>query len=218
MGSICFYGCFETKTTCTYCKGPLILNGPFEKVTCRACKNEVRIDKDLYASIMKDLIEEYDHLDEKQGQKGMINFHFDYGAYKLDPRCGNCEAKIDVSEVETGKIGSTPCLQCGKSMSTEPSPEWLKKMVSLAAQLFNVAPRKSENTETITEQRPIVMTCPQCGGALRITSDRTRTADCDYCSSDVYLPDEVWKRLHPVETVREWFVRFEKQLQKDLEP
>jgi len=32
---------------------------------------------------------------------------------------------------------------------------------------------------------------------------------CRFCQTDVYLPDEVWRRLHPVATVQEWFIRFE---------
>jgi hypothetical protein len=34
---------------------------------------------------------------------------------------------------------------------------------------------------------------------------------CRFCHTDVYLPDDVWRRLHPVATVKEWFIRFEGQ-------
>jgi septum formation inhibitor MinC len=27
---------------------------------------------------------------------------------------------------------------------------------------------------------------------------------CGYCGAEVYLPDPVWNRLHPVKTVRPW--------------
>ena len=33
--------------------------------------------------------------------------------------------------------------------------------------------------------------------------------ECGYCNSEVYVPDAVWKRLHPVRKTEEWFVCFE---------
>jgi hypothetical protein len=57
--------------------------------------------------------------------------------------------------------------------------------------------------------RPVVMACPHCGGALRLSGESERLVPCQFCKADVYLPDDLWRRLHPAKTVREWFVRFE---------
>jgi hypothetical protein len=51
---------------------------------------------------------------------------------------------------------------------------------------------------------------------LKITSDRPRILPCEYCHSDVFLPDEVWVRLHPVETGRRFYVRFEGRTRAEL--
>src|SRR5258708_39741314 len=59
------------------------------------------------------------------------------------------------------------------------------------------------------------MTCPQCGGALHIPADTNRTTTCQFCSVDFYLPDDLWRRLHPVKVVEPWCVRFEGRTRHD---
>jgi hypothetical protein len=39
---------------------------------------------------------------------------------------------------------------------------------------------------------------------------------CQYCKTDVYLPDDLWRRLHPVKTMAPWFVRFEGRSRAEL--
>jgi hypothetical protein len=53
------------------------------------------------------------------------------------------------------------------------------------------------------------MTCPQCGAALHLTAESQRTTTCQFCHVDVFLPDELWRCLHPVKVVQPWWVRFE---------
>jgi len=55
----------------------------------------------------------------------------------------------------------------------------------------------------------VALQCPACGAALHVAAERARLAPCDYCRTDVYLPDDVWARLHPSDTIRHWYVRFE---------
>ena len=54
------------------------------------------------------------------------------------------------------------------------------------------------------EAKPIAMACPQCGGGLTITADDDRTIPCRFCEVEVFLPDELWRRLHPVATMSTW--------------
>ena len=49
------------------------------------------------------------------------------------------------------------------------------------------------------------MTCGQCGGTLEIDGS-TRKVGCSFCGADVFIPDDVWVRLHPASTARRWFV------------
>ena len=57
--------------------------------------------------------------------------------------------------------------------------------------------------------QPVLMACPGCGGGLTISADMERTCACRFCNAQVFIPDELWKRLHPVKVKRGWYVRFE---------
>ncbi|MES0489704.1 MAG: hypothetical protein ABUK01_06925 [Leptospirales bacterium] len=54
----------------------------------------------------------------------------------------------------------------------------------------------------------IMFTCLQCGGALKITEATPRILSCEYCSTDQYMPDTLWKTLHPIPKKRAWFIRW----------
>lgn len=217
-----FFGCFELRTQCPHCSGPVILNGFFRKVRCPSCEKEVKIDRDLYESVIKEFLEKYNSLQPRQGHSGTINFNFHYGAYRLDPRCQSCNEPLEVAQIEAGTEGEIECKNCGNKMTTAPTTAWVQNMFPVAVQTFGVdKPEKPEDAEAVKETekiRPIVFSCPQCGGALKVTADRARAAACESCGSNVYLPDEIWSRFHPVDTVREWFVGFGKPTEKVKKP
>jgi hypothetical protein len=83
------------------------------------------------------------------------------------------------------------------------------------AQIIQTEPRgasaysKAQAHAVSDAPRPVMMQCPACGGPLPITAASPRTVRCGHCTSDVYSPDDLWRRLHPTKTMREWFVRFE---------
>ena len=52
--------------------------------------------------------------------------------------------------------------------------------------------------------KPIVFSCPNCSAALHIISESMRITPCDHCSSEVYIPDAIWNRLHPVKLICSW--------------
>jgi len=55
----------------------------------------------------------------------------------------------------------------------------------------------------------IVFTCPQCGGALKIDGSE-RMPVCQFCNTNVYLPDDLWLRMHPAKMKVRWYVACDK--------
>ena len=55
---------------------------------------------------------------------------------------------------------------------------------------------------------PVLFTCPSCAGNLEIDGS-SRMIKCKYCSSEIYLPDDLWFRLHPVKEVERWYAVFD---------
>ncbi|MBY9000668.1 MAG: hypothetical protein KGD64_07125 [Candidatus Heimdallarchaeota archaeon] len=56
----------------------------------------------------------------------------------------------------------------------------------------------------------IALTCPKCAGAL-IIDGKDRLVPCKYCGVNVYLPDDLWLRLHPVEVKSRWYLVYDKK-------
>ncbi|MEN8208797.1 MAG: hypothetical protein ABFR50_06065, partial [Candidatus Fermentibacteria bacterium] len=106
------------------------------------------------------------------------------------------------------------CSKCSTEYHLFPAPDWLLKKVPSARFVITQQPPPGVNgAENVKidehSTKPIVMSCPQCAGALSVSARSERIMECGYCNSEVYVPDAVWTRLHPVRKTEEWFVCFE---------
>ena len=54
--------------------------------------------------------------------------------------------------------------------------------------------------------KPIIFSCPNCSAALRIISESERITACEHCSSEIFIPDAIWNRLHPVKIICPWTI------------
>jgi hypothetical protein len=43
-----------------------------------------------------------------------------------------------------------------------------------------------------------------------------RLCPCSFCRADVYLPDDLWRRLHPAKVVQRWYITFRGKTQGQL--
>jgi hypothetical protein len=66
------------------------------------------------------------------------------------------------------------------------------------------------------ETKPVAMACPKCGGGLTIGPDTERTIACHFCSASVFIPDALWKELHPVKTMLRWTLTFTGELMTEM--
>jgi hypothetical protein len=219
-------GCFEILATCAHCGQPLPVNGPLRTVVCGACLQKNNIKDEHLVDFLNDLEEEYAGLEERQGKGGNRwggGQSFKYGYYRLAPRCKKCQKPLPA--VATGTEGTVACEGCGGRFYTFPAPAWLKEKVPSAVQIISPEREDPEADGAGSEAalkldveapRPVLMACPGCGGGLEITSGTERTCPCRFCGAAVFLPDELWRQLHPVPEKREWFVRFEGPTWKQL--
>ncbi|MBN2585777.1 MAG: hypothetical protein JXA64_04465 [Candidatus Fermentibacteraceae bacterium] len=209
------YACLEIRTSCSSCGQPIPVNGPYLKMICPACFKDVSISGDVVGDFLNDFEEEYESLNSGQGQGGTLmcgSGTFKYGYWRLPPRCSKCKKPMELPEVNENAV--IRCAGCQAEYSFFPVPDWLGKKVPSA--VFCITPEPppgADGAEALkvdeTASRPIVMSCPQCAGALSVSSGSDRIMECKYCSSEVYVPDEVWTRLHPVKIAVEWFVGLE---------
>ena len=215
-------GGFKIRTSCKHCGNPLILNGPQRYPRCPQCDETTHISAEVWRGLLTDLEEEWPTLAPGTGTRGIsmtggFTFHRKYG--RVEPICGTCKAPLELDSVPVGNMGVVSCPEGHQSIDSFPTPKWLQEVLPTAVQLYGAEVDEGDNISKKSTpdgshrpegaQRPVVLQCPQCSGALKITEEMDRVIPCEYCDVDIYLPDAIWLRLHPVKVVRLWFVGFQ---------
>ncbi len=215
------YGVFEIRTTCGKCGHPVPINGPFRNIICTGCFANVSISAETYGDFLNKFENEYQNFNEAEGMGGTVmggDGTYKYSYYKLSPRCWNCKTGLPEASLKTD--GKLLCRKCGFEHEIFPVPEWLKEVVPSAVQcICSERELNDKKGETGIESggKPVAMSCIRCGGSLEVTGYSERIMKCRYCGIDVYIPDPVWLRLHPVEKTQEWYVRFEGETMLEIE-
>lgn len=202
------YAAVEVITTCPKCKSGVPLNGPMTHLQCPACLSEFSVSPDFW-----DLLEEPYKSFHSGGGALVINFKTDFRWQAATPKCAHCHAELPVQDSPVGSVTPIRCSACGQPTSTFPAPAWLRDVVPKAAQLYRAERARDDDAPQVAlpnpeAPAPVVMSCPQCGGALTVTAEMERIIRCSYCQVEVFLPDALWKRLHPVKTASVWYVRY----------
>lgn len=220
------YGSLSARTECNHCGAPLPLNAPTLEVTCAQCMGRVAVPAETWGSMLGDLDEQIDELAEGQGRtvNALVSGQkLVYDIKREMPHCEKCNAPLQIAMWPVGTSRNFACTQCGDPASTQPAPPWLGQAAPNARQLYLVDPDPQLAASSpvplspAQAPRPVALACPSCGAGLHITVDHPRIMPCSYCGADVYLPDDLWRRLHPVKVVMPFYVRFEGPTQKDLQ-
>jgi DNA-directed RNA polymerase subunit M/transcription elongation factor TFIIS len=206
--------CLEIKTECKHCGGSLIINALVNEVLCPACHKANEFPYGYWKeSIISSALNEHKELKEGEGQNstlisGEYTFNIMYGILK--PRCGKCKTSLNPDKFgDYAKSGKTNCEKCGNEISVRTVPENLKgsfpNINFLIGEDSDMFSKGDGNIKTPNAVKPILFTCPACAGNLKVDgSDRVIT--CNFCNSDIYLPDDLWFRLHPVKVVERWYL------------
>jgi hypothetical protein len=195
-------------TSCDHCALPIPINGPSNLLRCLSCKRETPIPHFFevmsLAAIRCKALGEYQYA------------WFD----DPSPECARCGKGVSIAPhlAKEGATTSLPCEGCGAPMATFPAPSWLKAHFPNALQVFGGDVEMANEQGGLdlhvnqAETKPIAMACPKCGGGLTIGSDTARTIPCQYCSTSVFIPEALWKELHPVKTMLRWTLTFTGEL------
>lgn len=201
---------------CNHCATAVPLNGPTQLAHCDNC---------LKDSPLTQVPEELALAAEGYKQLGSSYSSSLYS--NPDPECSKCDTAVPIAQYLNfvGATATIPCPSCGTGCPTYPAPAWLKERLPGALQIFGGDPQTAKeegglvvDMPVLTAQ-PVVMTCPSCTGALTITAENERTTNCPYCQISVFLPDELWKRMHPARTMQRWTLSYSGKLKtaEDLE-
>lgn len=218
--------CIELKTNCKFCGSAMPINALVDHILCHSCQKTQDFTYDYWRkSILDSAVTDGFKFSDNEGQNqtnmtGEFTFHLTYG--KQQPRCGKCKTYLDENRIdEFAKTGNAKCAKCGNDISVRSTPDELKAifpgMVYLAGEDSDMFSTGKSSFQSAPSGKPIIFTCPSCAGALEIDG-KERMVTCKFCSSEIYLPDDLWFRLHPVKTVNRWYMVYEDKFVKERIP
>jgi hypothetical protein len=203
------FASFTLRAQCAHCGGPLPLVGPIRSIVCTACSKATPISADEWGRILK-------FAAQGVGSMNIGRHEIVVGTLPSPkPACATCGALVPL---EAGADTATACA-CGARLGSYPAPPWLAEQLPAIAQIYG-ADRESDGAASgvavtsVSAMQPVVMACPSCGGGLNLTTESQRTTRCTFCRASVYLPDDLWRVLHPVKTVRAWSIGYSGKLEK----
>jgi hypothetical protein len=215
--------CIELKTECKFCGSPMPINALVEDIMCHSCQKIQNFPYEYWRkTILDSAVTEGFKLNDNEGQPqtsmtGEFTFHITYG--KQHPRCAKCKTYLDESKLnDFAKAEKTVCTKCKNEISVRVTPEYLKNifpgMVYLVGEDSDLLAGGKSTVQTPQSTKPVIFTCPSCAGALEIDG-KERLITCKFCNSEIYLPDDLWFRIHPVKTINRWYMVYDDKYLKE---
>ncbi|MBW2701469.1 MAG: hypothetical protein JRF33_11690 [Deltaproteobacteria bacterium] len=202
------YAGIEVYVECASCFQSLPVNGHIQSSQCAFCGETLQLLPDHVAGPVKHALSYYKEVKIGKPENAVNldkNGYYRFVYVRAEPTCMTCGKKLDLSAIEVGTDCDITC-ECGTQNPTYPTPDWVKKLVPAAVQ-FYAAERPPAGNAATPKARTA---CPKCGADLKLNEETRRIHRCEYCSTQVFIPNAAWTALHPEPKTRRWFVRYEK--------
>ena len=211
------YCVYKPKTSCPECGNPVILDGPLLELDCPSCFETLSFDADFWQSLLEDAHANYH---DRGWDEGVNSTTFTRGVQvemlsgRQKPRCPACRHELPLEGIGDDHEGPLFCSTCGKRTSSHSAPPWLVEAMATQRpeRLYCAAtsedPNGAQDVQVQDADKPVLMACMGCGASLKINTESPRITGCEYCGADNFLPDPLWRRLHPVKKRIPWYVRY----------
>ncbi|MFC1669081.1 hypothetical protein ACFL20_01715 [Spirochaetota bacterium] len=208
------FGFLEIMSTCNKCGSPVFINGPLSVVLCNSCQSEMAIPHDTIKDSVMNIFEGWVENDwgDLQGSKStvMSSINYEVTMARQDPCCRKCNTYFTGPNLEDRpgiELWEIVCSECGAEMPVTRPPNWLVNKYPKLKIIVNAESAEPDGEPEKPAFEGVVFSCPKCGGTLEIDG-MDRIVHCKYCDSNVYLPDDLWLRLHPAKKVQRWYIGF----------
>ncbi len=189
-----------------------MLNSLTEDILCSLCNKTNTFDMETWQGLLDDAMKEAPKFKLSEGQsstifRGEYNYKLVYG--RQEPRCVKCKQDIDASRLEEySAAGNIKCSKCSNTIFVRKPSELIAKVFPGLKYIVgedNDLLSESKLVKAPDSVKPVLFTCPSCAGNLEIDGT-DRMVECKYCDSQIYLPDDLWFRLHPAKSVERWYM------------
>lgn len=190
-----FFIQYNSNTFCDECGKTLPLNGPVQKAKCDQCNSYTELNTGFWTYFFRNPPFVID-------SPGLMNID----AKPENLICSNnlCNSELNTDKYNFGTNKPLICPTCGEKNISYPAPKWLQEF-----QVLNKKPRQIfSNAMSDDSIKPIGIKCVSCNASLTISHETPRMCTCEHCKTDQYLPDGIWKKLHPVNKKTFWYIYF----------
>ncbi len=202
------YWVYKVQMPCTECGEAVLLARPERGFHCAACSSPLELDARTWKNALS-FRAFADEMGITEGRTrgssitdGELRLLVRWGPQR--PTCVSCGAAFAADRVAPGATAELPC-GCGVALSVAAPPAWLREVVPSAIQLAEASAPAPVPSQT----RPVFFPCPQCAASMTISAETPRISTCAYCDTDSYLPDSLWRALHPVRRRTPFWIAFD---------
>ncbi len=194
-----YFARYKINVNCTECGKLIALNGPYQILKCDFCLNENRLENEFWSDIFEESYSEWSRDDT-------FNVEYEF----CSPRCSECGNELDTAAIAESE-SKINCQKCGHENTNFPAPEWFTKIERHGLKPARIICGEREHgtaKKRYNKVKPIAFQCISCGAALTIDEDTPRNCTCSHCGTVQYLPDPLWKAIHPVKKRKDWYIYF----------
>lgn len=199
----------QVTVTCPSCHQPTHVQGLSEVSVCGSCQHSIALSDEQWlewfgaGEVMEAL-----QFDEGEGRSvtsigGEMKSSHAYG-HRM-PRCQSCKTDVPTDQFSAmAAVGGWDC-SCGKRIQVRHATPLAQKIMPSARWLVHEGQVGADGAEPQSASEPILFACMSCGGSLTVDGT-ARMITCQFCQGSNYLPDGLWLRLHPKQTVQTFFL------------
>jgi len=196
-----YFARYKINVNCKECGKLMPLNGPVQELKCSSCLTINELNDKFWEDIFEESYSEWSVEDTYNAEYEICN-----------PRCLECNTELDTSSLKNSDTEIT-CPKCSKGNAFFPGPDWFKKFKRYdltPTKIISGISLKSSSNSIDNVIKPIAIRCVSCAAALSISVNTPRNCTCEHCETVQYLPDPVWKALHPVKKREDWYIYYSK--------
>jgi DNA-directed RNA polymerase subunit RPC12/RpoP len=182
---------------CTECGNDYPVNGLVERARCTRCGDVQRLSRSFWR---EDVLEDVGSARTPGARGGGVTLGGPTVECRgLPPLCRKCFTLLEMDALtsawrasQAGERAQIVCKGCGEAHAARMPPAWaLEIFEDLSFVVGEVTGEPGPDGP-----KPVIFKCPSCLAALEIAGEK-RIVRCKYCSSDVYLPDDLWLHFNP---------------------
>jgi predicted RNA-binding Zn-ribbon protein involved in translation (DUF1610 family) len=197
----------EIRGRCLSCGNPLMVNAAVKELTCPSCLGTVALPRGDWMSVLERIVKDGAHglgasdVSMPLGQLAEPSIRW----FPQAPPCGKCKEPLELGgALARGVGGSIACARCGeKVLLRSLQPDLTGMSVLAVGEDPDQLPSGIDGPMPPAAAEPVRFPCPACGASLPVDGTK-RTMGCEFCHTQAFLPDELWRRFHPVKVIRRW--------------